>query len=268
MQSISYLYKEQLIFKSIGFIGAGRVAHIMLGGWQKANTRLGSVRVYDPSPEALDALKKAFPAIEVASEAEAAGQSLVFLAVHPPMMEALLARIAPVLKSDAVVVSLAPRVRFPALQAKLGGFSRVARMNPNAPSIVGAGFNPVSFASGLPSDARAALLALMAPLGDSPEVDDALIEVCAVISAMGPTYFWFQFETIRQLAGEFGMSPELAQDAVRRMLHGAVETLFDGSLPPERVMDLVPVKPLAPDEAAIIGMLRDRVGAIHAKLTA
>lgn len=255
------------MFDSIGFIGAGRIAHIMLGGWQRAGAVIGPVHVFDPSADAIENLRNAFPDVASAGEQEAASQSLVFLAVHPPMMEALLARIAPVLRPDAVVVSLAPRVRLPALQAQLGGFTRIARMNPNAPSVVGQGFNPVAYGDGLPHEARASLQALMAPLGESPEVDDALIETCAVISAMGPTYFWFQFDEVRQLAQSFGMSAQQANAAVRSMLHGAVDTLFDGSLPPERVMDLVPVKPLAPDEEAIKGMLRERLGAIHAKLT-
>ena len=255
------------MFNSIGFIGAGRIAHIMLGGWQRAGAAVGAVHVFDPAAEAVDKLRQAFPSVASASEQEAASQSLVFLAVHPPMMEALLARIAPVLRPDAVVVSLAPRVRLPALQAQLGGFARVARMNPNAPSVVGQGFNPVAYGEGMPQESRAALQALMAPLGEMPEVDDALIETCAVISAMGPTYFWFQFDEVRQLAQSFGMSADQAKAAVRSMLHGAIDTLFDGSLAPERVMDLVPVKPLAPDEEAIKGMLRERLGAIHAKLT-
>lgn len=141
-------------------------------------------------------------------------------------MEALLARIAPVLRPDAVVVSLAPRVRLPALQAQLGGFARIARMNPNAPSVVGQGFNPVAYGEGMPQESRSALQALEAPLGEMPEVDDALIETCAVISAMGPTYFWFQFDEVRQLAQSFGMSPDQAKAAVRSMLHGAIDTLF------------------------------------------
>jgi pyrroline-5-carboxylate reductase len=140
-------------------------------------------------------------------------------------------------------------------------------MNPNAPSIVGAGFNPVVFAEGFPLVAREALLDLMAPLGASPQVSDSLIEACAVITAMGPTYFWFQFDALRQLAEAFGMEASFARGALRSMLHGAVDTLFDSDLPAQRVMDLVAVRPLADDEAQILGLLRERVAGIHLKLT-
>ena len=112
-------------------------------------------------------------------------------------------------------------------------------------------------------DARAALLT---SLGATPEVADELIETYAVVSAMGPTYFWFQFDALRQQAEGFGLSPEAARETLRTMLHGAVETMFASELPPERVMNLVPVRPMADSEAAIVEMQRRGVGAIHAKL--
>ena len=42
------------------------------------------------------------------------------------------------------------------------------------------------------------------------------------------------------------------------MLHGAVDTMFASDLTPERVMDLVPVRPMAGAEQAILQMQRER----------
>jgi len=254
------------MFDSIGFIGAGRVAHILLGGWQKAGTVLPPVYAFDTSSEALVALQAAFPQVHATSLEVAATQALVFIGLHPPVMNETLTKIAPHLRADAVLVSLAPKLRLSALQIQLGGFARLARLNPNAASIVAQGFNPVAFSEGLPEEARAAILSMLKPLGPAPEVADELIETCAVISAMGPTYFWFQFDTLRELAEEFGMSPEFAREALRSMLHGAIDTLFANDLSPQRVMDLVPVRPLAAEEDAIRAILRERIGGIHAKL--
>lgn len=256
------------MFDSIAFIGAGRIAHIILAGWQKAGTALPPVHVFDASADAVAALQAAFPQVRAASLEEVAAQALVFVALHPPVMSETLAKIAPHLRPDAVLVSLAPKLRLPALQQALGGFARLARMNPNATSIVAKGYNPISFAAGLPADARAALLALLRPLGQAPEVADELIETYAVVSAMGPTYFWFQIDALRQQAEGFGLSAEAARETLRAVLHGAVDTLLASDLPAARVMDLVPVRPMAESEAAIIEMQRKGVGAIHAKLHA
>lgn len=255
------------MFDSIGFIGAGRVAHIMLGGWHKVGADLPAVHVFDASAEAVAALQEAFPQVRAATLEEVAGQALVFVALHPPVMSEMLAKIVPHLRADAVLVSLAPKLRLPVLQQVLGGFGRLARLNPNATSIIAKGYNPLAFADSLPEEARVALLSILTPLGATPVVADELIETYAVVSAMGPTYFWFQFDALRRQAEAFGLSHEAACETVRSMLHGAVDTLLTGELPPERVMDLVPVRPLAAEEESIRAMLHERLGAIHHKLT-
>jgi len=152
------------------------------------------------------------------------------------------------------------------MREKLGGFGRLARQNPNAPSIVGAGFNPIAFDPGLPAADRAALLAFLAPLGETPVVEESTLEAYAVVSAMGPTYFWFQLQAVRELAREFGLEPAAADAAVRVMIGGAAATLLDGTLPPAEVMDLVPVRPLAEDEPVIRAALETRLRAMHARL--
>ena len=256
------------MFTSIGFIGSGRVARIMLDGWTRAGGLPAAIYLHDQSEAAVRALVAAHPAARGATLVEASSADLVFGALHPPALLETLPAIAPALKPAAVFCSLAPKLKLATLREKLNGFARLARMNPNAPSIVDAGFNPVAFAGELPAEARRDLLAIMAPLGQSPEVDERLIETYAVISAMGPTYFWFQFDAVRRMAESFGLAPEAARQTVAAMLHGAVDALLSNALPERVVMDLVPVRPMAEDEPAIGKMIEQRLGAIHAKLAA
>ena len=251
---------------SIGIIGAGRIAHILLGGWKHTATALPPIRVYDVSTEALTTLKTAFPQVQISTLEETSNSDLRLLGVHPPVLADLLPQIRPLLRPEAVVCSLAPKLRLPQLQAQLGGFHRLARMNPNATSIIGQGMNPLVFAPQLPEVARLSLRTLFAPLGHLPEVADEQLESYAVISAMGPTYFWFQFHALEQLAESFGLARHEARQAIAAMLHGAVDTLLSSELPPEVVMDLVPVRPLADDEKTITNLLATRLRAIHSKL--
>lgn len=254
------------MYDTIGFIGAGRVTRIMLGGWQRAGKLPPAVSVHDPSPQALELLRARVPGIAIAGLDQVARSDLVFGALHPPALLEALPTIASSLRPSAVVCSLAPRVKLAALGEKLGGFSRLARQNPNAPSLVGAGYNPIAFHSGLPAAERDALLALLAPLGQVPEVEEATLETYAVISAMGPTYLWFQLQAIRELAQEFGLSAKAADAALEAMVQGAAATLLRSGLSPREVMDLVPVRPMAEDEAAIRTAIESRLRAVHAKL--
>ena len=252
---------------TVGFIGGGRVARIFLQAWTRAQVFPARVVVADPNPATVTLLAEKFPPVEITSDVQrVAAQDVIFLATHPPVLAEVAGAIAGALKPAAIVVSLAPKFTIAKLTALLGGFARIARANPNAPSIVGAGMNPIVFGPGLPDDARETVRALFAPLGESPEVAEEKIEAYAVFTAMGPTYLWFQLQALRELAVSFGLTPAEADVGLKRMTCGAARTLVDSGLPPAEVMDLVPVKPLAEMETSVTTLYRDRLPALFHRI--
>jgi len=255
--------------RSIGFVGGGRVARILLGGLEHAGASLAGCVVGDSDRGVLDALKARFPAIRTTGDdvAEPARQDVVFGALHPPVLKDVLAGIGRELRAEAVFVSVAPAIRLPALCAALGGFDRVARMIPNAASIVGAGFNPIAFAAGIGRDDRRALLGWLGELGDCPEVPDEQLEAFAILTAMGPTYFWYQFEELQKLGEGFGLDDATTRRALARMLHGSVKTYFESGLGPGEVIDLIPVKPLSSMENGARESYRTQLRGLYDRLT-
>ena len=115
------------MFDSIGFIGAGRVTRIMLGGWQHKGVDLPSVYVFDQSPEAINSLKEFFPQVQSVSLSEVASKALVFVALHPPVIDEILTEIHSHLGKHSVLCSLAPKLRLSMLQEKLYGFDNLSR---------------------------------------------------------------------------------------------------------------------------------------------
>ena len=252
---------------TIGFVGGGRITGIFLEALGGRGLALERVTVSDTSGEVLARLKARFPAITTtADNAEAASRERVFLALHPPALKAVLQELAPRVRKDAVVVSLAPVLTLARLSEMLGGFTRLARVVPNAPSIVRAGFNPVAFCDGLPADARTEIETLLDGLGAHPVVPEQTLEAYAVLAAMGPTYFWFQWQGLREIAEGLGLAQGDADRALRAMLDGSIRTFFDSGLGAAQVLDLVPVKPLAEAEPQILQAYRDALPRLHAKL--
>ncbi|MDI6718238.1 MAG: NAD(P)-binding domain-containing protein [Methanomicrobiales archaeon] len=253
---------------SIGFIGGGRVARILLGGWQHAGRMPERVVVSDPSADSLRELQSRFPGIHAIPGAnpDAAYQDIVLLAVHPPVAPAILAEIVPVLQPGTIVVSLMPKVSIARIASMLGGFQRIVRMIPNAASVVGRGYNPIAFSPALSGQERSRIVALLAPLGDCPEVPEEHLEAYAVLTAMGPTYLWFQFDALTKLGVAFGLPASAAAEGVLKMAEGAIATMAGSGLTPAGVMDLVPVKPLGEDEAVIRDCYERRLRGMYAML--
>jgi pyrroline-5-carboxylate reductase len=249
--------------KTIGFIGGGRVTRIFLEGWTRARKLPASITVSDPNPESLARLKARFPSIATTPDNAAAGaKDIVFLAVHPPVLAEAVGQSKAGLGRGSIVVSLAPKLTFGKLTGLLGGFTRLARVIPNAPSVVCAGFNPVTFAPALSASDKTEITGLLAPLGDCPEVAEDRLEVYALFTARGPTYFWFQFYELRRFAEASGLTIEEAQRGLEAMVTGAVKTMTASGLGPQEVMDLVPVKAPSEMETPVTEVFRKQLPAI------
>ncbi len=255
--------------RSVGFIGGGRVARIMLGGWSRAGALPERVVVSDASAEVAEGLQRRFASIRVApgDNREPASQDLVFLALHPPAIAAVLAEVAPLVNPRALVVSLAPKITLEMIGGRLGAVRNLARVIPNAPSIVNAGFNPMAFAETTSAAARRELESILRPLGECPEVPEAHLEAYAILTAMGPTYFWFQFGELLSLSQGFGLDATVARRGLTSMIGGALATMTDSQFASlGEVEDLIPVKPLVEHEESIRAAYRAGLEAVHARI--
>jgi pyrroline-5-carboxylate reductase len=254
---------------TIGFVGGGRVARILLAGWERANQSLPQVVVSDADAGTRERLQTEFPSIVVTPDnREAARQGLVLFALHPPAFPGVLGEIKESLSPGAILVSLAPKWTMGRISDLLGDFNRLARVIPNAPSIVNKGYNPLSFSAHLAPADRAQVLSLFGPLGACPEVAEDTLEAYAIVAAMGPTYVWYQLYQLIDLGCEFGLTRDAATEAVVAMMDGAASTMAGAGLAPEAVMDLIPVKPLASMEPTVKDAYASTLSALHQKLKA
>jgi pyrroline-5-carboxylate reductase len=262
------IQEEFMKEKTIGFVGGGRVARIILGGLKKAGRMPETIIASDTNPGVLKKLQSEFPGIQsmLNNSREAAAQDLVFLGLHPPALLGSLADIKGGLKPDAILISLAPKLLIARLSEGLGGFDRIVRLIPNAASIIGQGYNPVVFSGALKSQEREELQGFLSALGKCPEVEERKLEAYAIVTAMGPTYLWFQWQELRNLAESFGMTAAEAETGVAEMVAGAAKALFGSGMAAEEVMDLIPVKPLGEEETKIRAMYKSKLTTLYEKL--
>ena len=251
---------------TIGFIGGGRITKIFLQGFQNANKKFESVKVFEPNSETLANLEKSFPEIEKAETAEAtAVQKIVFVAVHPPMVMETLQKIKDSVTESTIVVSLAPKITLEKMASVLPT-KKLIRIIPNATSFINNGFNPVSFYPEMDTKEKKKILKLLKKLGKTFETEEAKLEGYAIVSAMLPTYFWFQWLEMEKIALETGLSEKEAKKAVQQTLKKALKLYYKSDLTPAEVMDLIPVKPIGENEAEIKNILNTKLIGLFGKI--
>lgn len=252
--------------KSIGFIGGGRVTRILLQGFKNKNVKFGKVVVADTNPEVLVNLKKHFPEAEAADTKSAARQDIVFISLHPPVVMDTLESIKGDVKTDSIVISLAPKINMPKLSSKLGQVKNIARLIPNATSFINEGYNPVTFASGFDSAHKKVILDLLETLGHTFEVSEEKLESYAIMSAMLPTYFWFQWRELAEIGGKIGLSDEESKKSIYETIIASLNLLYKSGLTTSEVIDLIPVKPIGEHEPQIAEIYKTKLIGLFEKI--
>jgi pyrroline-5-carboxylate reductase len=251
----------------VGFVGAGRVTRILVGGWKHAGLRLPGITACDVDAAAAERIRGIDGSVEIVADGTVYSRcEVLFLAVHPPVISTVVPSLAGKVSRDTLVVYLGSKITLASLSRLLDGHTALARVIPNAPSIIGAGYNPFATMSGLSARHREWLAALFAPLGTLVEVDEPKLEAYVLLTGMGPTYFWFQMEELKCLAISFGLSETEVAPALQAMVNGTARTLLECGLPPDVTMDLVLVKPLGEEAPAIAAAYQARLPALFTKI--
>jgi pyrroline-5-carboxylate reductase len=238
--------------KSIGFIGGGRVTMILLQGIKNKNIKFEKVVVMDTNSEVLANLNKLFPEIESADTKSAASQDIVLIALHPPVIMDTLELIKNDVKAGTIVISLAPKINLPKLSMKLVHVKNLARLIPNATSYINEGFNPVTFSTGFDPLQKQVVLDLLKTLGTTFEVSEEKLESYAIMSAMLPTYFWFQWKELADIGIKIGLTEAEAIESINKTIMASLDLLYKSGLTPKEVIDLIPVKPIGEYEPQIV----------------
>jgi len=251
---------------SIGFIGGGRVTKILLQGFKNKNVNFERIAVTDNNPDVMVKLKEKFPEIESSDPKTAAAQDIVFIALHPPVVMEMLELIKNEIKSESTIISLAPKINLPKLSMKLDHVKNLARLIPNATSYINEGYNPVTFASGFDNSKKREVMDLLSSLGTTFEVSEEKLESYAIMSAMLPTYFWFQWRELAEIGGQLGLSEEESKNSIYETIIASLDLMYKSGLSASEVIDLIPVKPIREHEQQIAEIYKTKLLGLFEKI--
>ncbi|GAA5153217.1 pyrroline-5-carboxylate reductase [Microbacterium pseudoresistens] len=227
---------------SLAFLGAGSMGGAILHGVVASGIPVsGGIVATNRTPVKAAELEGLADVRSIALEetpggnAEAAASArIVLIGVKPGMVADLLAEIAPHLRDDAIVVSVAAGVTIDAFRSILGSDARVLRAMPNTPATVGRAVTGLAAADGVAENDVAIVRRLFETVGSVVELPEEQIDALSTISGSGPAYVFLLIEEFTKAAIGKGFSESDARLLAEQTFIGATALLeASGEAPAE-----------------------------------
>ena len=175
---------------------------------------------------------------------------VIFLAVKPQTVPALLDAIAPAVNQDKLIVSIAAGIPLSTLRDALPDDSRIVRVMPNTPALVLAGAAGISpSAAATPADV-ALVERIFNVVGRATVVSDDMMDAVTGLSGSGPAFVFALIEGLSDGGVLMGLDRPTATMLAAQTVLGAAKMVLETGKHPGELKDMV----TSPAGTTIAGM--------------
>ena len=227
----------------LGFLGAGKMATALAKGFIHGKLAAPKTLIAsDPMEAAREHFAKETGAKTTAANLEVArAADVLILATKPDQVAGALAEIHDELKSkiDYVVLSIAAGVTISKLEGALPAGTRVIRVMPNTPALIGESAS--AFALGKNATAADGELAkkLLSAVGVVFQVKENLLDAVTGLSGSGPAYVYQFIEALSDGGVASGLPRDIATRLAAQTVVGAAQMVLQTGQHPGALKDQV-----------------------------
>lgn len=230
-----------------GFIGCGNMGSAIVRSLRQAT---GEIAVSDRSGKARKLAQELSVAYldvpRIAQECD-----MIFLAVKPHMMEAVLQPLQPILRRRRpVLITMAAGLTIARIEAFAGVRLPVIRIMPNTPTAVGKGVIPFCHNDLVEAGTLEIWLNDMRRCGITDPLEERLMDAASALSGSGPAYLYMMLEAMADGAVACGLPREKAALYAAMTMAGAAEMALCTGVHPGALKDAV----CSPGGSTIMGV--------------
>ena len=234
------------------FLGGGNMAEALIKGLL---TGLGvaprRIVATDIVPERCDHLQATYGIATSTDNPRAVQDSqVIFLAVKPQTVGALLTSVAPMVGPEKLVVSIAAGVPLSTLQHALPGGSRIVRVMPNTPALVLEGAAGISPSAAATAADVALVESIFSAVGRATVVGDGMMDAVTGLSGSGPAFVFALIEGLSDGGVLMGLDRPTATMLAAQTVLGAARMVLETGRHPGELKDMV----TSPAGTTIAGM--------------
>ncbi len=212
----------------LGVIGVGNMGEAILrGAIRQGFIAGGAVAAFDPAGQRAQALAGEFGLSCAETNLLPGACPRVLLAVKPYMIQAVLEEIRPVVRDNAVIISIAAGITTKVIDEQLGGKGHVVRAMPNTPMLVGCGATAVAAGPRATSEDLDWARRLFAASGLAIVLEERLMDAVTGLSGSGPAYLFYLVEAMTAAGVAEGIAPDVAALLATQTCIGAGKLLAE-----------------------------------------
>jgi pyrroline-5-carboxylate reductase len=225
----------------VAFVGTGQMAAALAAGFTRTLLRPDQIRGFDPLETARQAFRQNCPGCQAYDQlSEAVEQATIaVLAVKPQVMPRALADLSIVLPARALVVSVAAGITLRTLSSGLPAGTRILRVMPNTPCLIGQGASGLTAGAAATRDDLDRLTALLQTVGIVEVVSESLLDAVTGLSGSGPAYVFQFIEALSDGGVKMGLSRVAATRLAAQTVAGAAQMLLQTGQHPAILRDSV-----------------------------
>lgn len=194
--------------------------------------RAEEITVTDVREDRLAVLRKRHNIVtDTDNKKVAAGSDILILAVKPQVMPELLAEIAPHVRKNAIVVSIAAGVKISTIGNYIKG--KIVRTMPNMCAQVRESATAVCAGESLEERELQLIVKMFDCVGKTVLVDEPLMDAVTGISGSGPAYIYLVMESLMKAGIDAGLSAPQSRDLVLQTVKGAARMAQETGEEPE-----------------------------------
>ena len=210
------------------FVGAGNMAEAIVSGMVAAQfCAPEKIIMTDVRPERLADLSKEYGVSTSTDNNVVKNAEIVVLAVKPQVLADVLKGIAPVLRSETLIVSIAAGIPTAKIEAVLGGKRRVVRVMPNTPALVGQGASAIAAGANADEADLEVTETILGCVGLTVRVEESDLDAVTALSGSGPAYVFYLLEGMLTAAEKMGLDKETARKLALKTVEGAARLMED-----------------------------------------